>query len=435
MEAFLLAAYLVLAVLALLQGLLLALQTWEHRRYGRSCMANLGRGRPSGHVAVFAPCKGVDVGLEANLRALLRQDYDDYDVTFIVDSADDPACEVIGRVTAAHPEVPSRLVVAHAATDTGQKVHNLRAATADVPPHVKYLAFVDSDAGPRPEWLRTLAWRLSAEGVAAATGYRWFVPTRNTAANYILYSINCGVMALLGRKSHYLIWGGSWGIRREAFDAIGLHAAWEGTLSDDLVASRQLRRARLTVRFEPACVVASPLDCSPREMLAFIRRQYLVGRFYTPVWWAFGLAVASLPNLVWLGSVAALAASIIYGTPPVWLVLGVCAALYLLCVQRGYVRQALLGTYFPERRHALRGAARFDILAGPLAAMVGWVGMLGSLFGKHIHWRGITYRVFPGGKMRVVGRRPESIQYSEQNDQRQPPDVSTIKLPRYRKAG
>ena len=103
------------AVLALLQGLLLALQTSEHRHYGRSRMVHPGRRRPTGHVAVFAPCKGLDVDLEANLHALLRQDYDDYDVTFIVQSADDPACEVIRRVTAAHCEVPSRVVVAHAA--------------------------------------------------------------------------------------------------------------------------------------------------------------------------------------------------------------------------------------------------------------------------------------------------------------------------------
>ena len=76
--------------------------------------------------------------------------------------------------------------------------------------------------------------------------------------------MNCDVMSLLCRSSHYLIWGGSWAIRREVFDAIGLRNAWKGTLSDDLVASRLMRQAGLGVRFEPASVVASPLDVSSK---------------------------------------------------------------------------------------------------------------------------------------------------------------------------
>ncbi|KKK47409.1 hypothetical protein LCGC14_3155500, partial [marine sediment metagenome] len=103
MESFCLVAYLVLAVVTLVQAVIVAVQTWEHRRYARSCMRGLRSHRPHGRAAVFAPCKGVDVDLEENLCALLRQDYDDYEVTFIVESADDPACPVIRRLMAEHP--------------------------------------------------------------------------------------------------------------------------------------------------------------------------------------------------------------------------------------------------------------------------------------------------------------------------------------------
>ena len=91
MDAYWITAYLILAGLVIVESLLLALQTWEHRRYVRSCMRDLARHQPTGRVALFAPCKGLDLDFEANLRALLRQDYDNYEVTFIVESTDDPA--------------------------------------------------------------------------------------------------------------------------------------------------------------------------------------------------------------------------------------------------------------------------------------------------------------------------------------------------------
>ena len=427
MDAYWLIAYLALIGLAVVQSLMLLLQTYEHRRYARSCMRGLERHRPVGRAAVFAPCKGVDVDLEENLRALLRQDYDDYEVTFIVETAEDPATEVIRRVMTEHPRVATRLVIAGRATESGQKVHNLRSGTAELSPGVEYLAFVDSDAGPRPEWLRLLIGQLCETDASAVTGYRWFVPARHSLANHLLYSMNCDLMSLLGRSSHYLVWGGSWGIRRDVFEAIGLHAAWSGTLSDDLVATRQLRRGRLRVRFEPGCVVASPLDYSMRAMFEFVRRQYLVTKFYVPDWWAFALATSTFTSLVWLGSLAVLARSLIYATPPVWIPAGGLAVLYLLGVCRVRLRQQLVGTYFPDRQERLQPAARFDVWANPLAKLAHWLGVLSSIFGRHIAWRGISYRVFPGGRIRIAGREE-----GEQLQQREIPPEEFIP---YRKAG
>jgi len=402
MDSFLLIAYLVLVFLAFVQAFTVGVQTWEHRRYVRSCLRGLTKHRPRGRAAVFAPCKGIDVDLEDNLRALLRQDYDDYEVTFIVESADDPACPTIRRIMAEHPSVATRLIVAGKATSTGQKIHNLRAATADLSPEVSYLAFIDSDAHPRPDWLRIIVSRLSRGTLGAVTGYRWFVPKRSTFVNHLLYSLNSNVMALLGHNSHYLIWGGSWGLRRDVFDSIELHEAWDGALTEDLVAGCQLRQAGLRVRFEPACVVASPMDYSPREMWSFMRRQYLLGRLYTFDWWMLALASTTLGNLGWIVNTIALVMSLAFGSVPLWLPLVVYAMLYYPPIYRGVVRQSLIRTYFPDQERALRSARRFDIVAGPIVGLVNWLGVIGSLFGYRVTWRGISYLVSPTGKVRSV---------------------------------
>jgi cellulose synthase/poly-beta-1,6-N-acetylglucosamine synthase-like glycosyltransferase len=410
MDAFWLTAYLCLSGAVIIYSLLLALLTWEHRRYVRSCLRGLEHHRPTGRVALFAPCKGLDLDIESNLRAILDQDYDDYEVTFIVESTDDPVYPAIRRAIAEHPSVPTQVIIAGRASDSGQKVHNLRVATQYLSPRIKYLAFVDSDACPRPEWLRSLVARLDEPGWGAVTGYRWFVPKRATIANALVYSMNCDVISLLTKSSHSLIWGGSWAIRRDVFEAIELHAAWKGTLSDDLVASRLMRQHRLKVRFEPACVVASPLDQSLWHAMSFIRRQYLVTRFYTLDWWLFSLLAATCSNAIWLGNLGVFMWSLLSGSPSPWIPVAVSAVLYAVTVYRGWLRQDLVLTYFAHREKASRRIRLFDIWANPLVEFAHWLGVAISSVGRHVHWRGIRYHVLPGGKVEQILRLYEPDQ-------------------------
>lgn len=404
MDAYWVTAYLLLAGLVIVQAMLLALQTWEHRRYVRSCMRGVARHQPTGRVALFAPCKGLDLDFEANILALLRQDYDNYEVMFIIENTDDPAYPIIRRVMADHPWVPTRVVVAGRATDSGQKVHNLRVATQHISARVQYLAFVDSDARPRPEWLRALVSRLERPGLGAVTGYRWFTPAKPTVANALVYSMNCDVISLLARSSHHLIWGGSWAIRRDMFEAIGLRAAWKGTLSDDLVASRLMRQLGLEVRFEPACVVASPWDSTLSEAMSFIRRQYLVARLYTFDWWLFSLLAATFTNAIWLGNLGVLIWGLISGSPSPWIPIAVSAVLYLVTVYRGWLRQDLVKTYFPHWQKASRRIRGFDIWVNPLVELAHWIGVASAGVGRYVHWRGIGYHVVPGGQVQSIVR-------------------------------
>jgi ceramide glucosyltransferase len=404
MDAHWLVVYLVLAGLVIVESLLLALQTWEHCRYVRSCMKSIVRHQPEGRVALFAPCKGIDIDLDANLRALLEQDYDDYEVTFIVEGRDDLACPAIRRAMAAHPHVAARLVIAGRATDSGQKVHNLRVATQHISPRVEYLAFVDSDARPRPEWLRMLVSHLDEPGTGAVTGYRWFTPAKASLANALVYSMNCDILSLLTRSSHHLIWGGSWAIRRDVFDKIGLRDAWHGTLSDDLVASRLMRKARLSVRFEPACVAASPLDQTLGQAMSFIRRQYVIARLYTFDWWLFSAVSAMFSNLIWFGNLGVLGFSLLSGTPSPWIPVTVSAILYAVSVYRGSLRQGLVKVYFPHWEKASRRIQWFDIWANPLVELAHWIGVSSAAIGRRILWRGIRYHVLPGGQVQKIVR-------------------------------
>ncbi|MGD0517505.1 MAG: glycosyltransferase [Thermoguttaceae bacterium] len=408
MEAFWWTLYWIGAGVAFVQSLLLVLQTWEHRRYVRSSMRGWDRHQPTGRVLLCAPCKGRDLDLEDNLRSLLEQDYDDYEVSFIVESVDDPACTAIRRAMAAHPWMSARLIVAGRATESGQKVHNLLAATARLSPRIEYVAFVDSDARPRPEWLRMLISRLYRPHIGAMTGYRWFVPERNSAPNKLLYSLNCNVMSLLGRNSHYLLWGGSWAVRREVFEKIGFRSAWKGTIGDDLIARRLLSEAKMQVRFEPACVVASPIDSSFSEAISFVRRQYQLSFYYARDWWAFAVLSTTFNNLVWLGNLGLLAWGFLSRANWAWIPAAVTSLLYLLTVYRGKMRQDLADLYFPHLHRVLRQAKRFDIWFQPVISLIHGIIVWSAGFGRHVSWRGISYRLTGDGKIKGAWRSNDS---------------------------
>ncbi|NLY00275.1 MAG: glycosyltransferase [Rhodopirellula sp.] len=396
--------YLALAGLAVVQSVLVTLQMWEHRRFARNRLREVDTYPVRGPALLVIPCRGMDEGLEENLAALIGQDYGDFRVRFVVESADDPACASIRRAMARRPEVPCELLVAGKADDSGQKVHNLRAATAEIPPEIQFLAFVDSDARLRPHWLRAMVGRLQPADVAVATGYRWFFPSRYSAANLILYSINANYSLLFGPKTPDFVWGGSWAIRRDKFESLDMRQAWKGTLSDDLVATRVVRRGDGHARFEPACLVLSPLDTGWAGMFSFLRRQYIIARYYSPLWWAFALAVVGFAGLFLWGSVGLALWGLAAGSAAWWVPGGMAATLYFMTVGRGFLRAEIARRYFPDVAARLHPVQVFDTWATPLVAAVHCLALASSTVGRHITWRAIQYRIFPGGRIRLIRR-------------------------------
>ncbi|MGH7135550.1 MAG: glycosyltransferase, partial [Pirellulales bacterium] len=377
---------------------------WENFRFASARLRKSWPREYEPRVALFAPCKGLELGLIENLRPLFEQEYANYSLTFIVESADDAVCNALRGLMADYARIDSRLLVAGLATHTGQKVHNLRAATARLADDVEVLAFVDSDAQPRRDWLRRLVARLSHDRVGVATGYRWFRPTRPTAAQALVYGINSRVAASLGPGGHHLIWGGSWAIRRELFDQIDLRGQWEHTLSDDLVASRAVRRAGLSIDFEPACMVTSPLDGGWRQSLEFVRRQYLIARAYAPAWWMLALVGSTLPVITFWGGLAALALGLYRADTWSWLPAVICPGCYATMLVRGYQRWLLGRLYVPEQSPLMKRIAWLDIWTGPLVALVNWLAVVSSLFGNHLRWRGIDYKLGRRGRVVSVHR-------------------------------
>lgn len=402
--AWLQAAYWAISGAAVCIALLLLLQTLEHCRYARSRGRRISRKAPTGLVALFVPCKGNDADLAENLRPMFEQDHPNYELVFIVESIDDEAYAPIQRLIVEHPHRAARIVVAGLASDSGQKVHNLLVATEHLGDEVSILAFADADIRPPHDWLRLLTQQLHR--LAASTGYRRFVPKRPTLANLIVASIDTGVVPIMFPSMHHKVWGGSWAIRRDVFESGGMREAWRGTLSDDLVAANVLARMKQPLALECACILPSPIDVDMHTMLAWVRRQFIIGRFYSPFLWTIVAAGHCFCQLVFWGSAVAALAGWATAASWSWQPATLVGVIYGLQVLRGWLRQAASRIYLPDSQLALRAARWFDIWCGPVASAALCCALVGSAIGRRITWKSNIYEMRYGGQIRKIASVP-----------------------------
>ena len=346
--------------------------------------------------SVVVPCRGVDDGLRENLSALFAQDYPAYELIFVSDSSDDPALEV-ARALAEGVEggggPASRFVVAGRATDSGQKVHNLRAAVREADARCEALVFVDTDARPARRWLRSLVAPIQDAGVGAATGYRWFVPPHLSLASHLRAVWNASIASALGEDgTRNFCWGGSTAVRRETFERLGVAEAWRGAASDDFALTRVLHDAALPIRFVPACLTPSLDRCRARELLEFTTRQLKITRVYAPRLWQIVLYSNLLFTLVFFGGAGLVAARAARGLPFAWPLALLCA-IYALGTTKAALRLRAVALAIPEHRRRVASGAWAHLTLWPLTSVLFLYNALAAAASRRIRWRGITYEL------------------------------------------
>lgn len=352
--------------------------------------------------SVIVPCRGLDQDLGRNLDALCDQHYPSYEIIFVVDSPHDAALEVIERVRAGRGSsapAPTRVVVAGKATESGQKVHNLVAAVGASDVRSEVFVFVDSDARPRRDWLRSLVAALADEKTGAATGYRWFVPSHGSAprrklASHLRAVWNASIASALGENTRAnFCWGGSTAIRRETFAQLDVPQRWRGTLSDDFALTRALQDARLPIRFVPRCLTASHEDCSWRELFEFTTRQLKITRVYAPRLWQIVLGSNLLFVAVFYGGLALALARAGRGLPYA-LPLAFVAAIFVLGSCKALLRLRAVAHAFHDGQEIWRaGTISAHLSLWPLASALFLCNALAAACSRRIDWRGIAYEL------------------------------------------
>jgi cellulose synthase/poly-beta-1,6-N-acetylglucosamine synthase-like glycosyltransferase len=353
------------------------------------------------YVSVIAPCRGLETGFKENIEALFRQQYPEYEIVFVTDRADDPAIDLIREtINESAGAVNAHVVIAGAAMDRGQKVHNLSGAVSEVDPRSEVLVFVDTDARPNADWLRSLVAPLADPRIGAATGYRWFIPNRGGFNSHLRSVWNASIASALGEHvDKNFCWGGSTAIRKTTFTQLGLPDNWRGTVSDDFALTGLLHAANLPIHFVPQCLVPSVGDCGARELLEFTNRQLKITRVYAPHLWRPLLAGSFLFCLVFFGGISLVIARALLGLSyrPALILL---VAIFLLGAAKAFVRFQAVELTLNQRLHGLLA----HLFLWPLASALYLVNALTAACSRRIKWRGITYELKSASEAVIIAR-------------------------------
>lgn len=376
------------------------------RLYTRTRRVEFDAYRPP--AVVIVPFKGIDTDLASGVHGLCTQDYPNYKLLLVVDSAEDPAYAVLAAELARYPGRGEILVAGPAGRHEGQKIHNQLAALdwlarREKQPEDEAWVFADSDAVPGPSWLGDLVGPLSNDGITAVTtGYRWLIPVDGAAPgagaiwSRLASVMNSSVACQLGKDEFNHAWGGSMAVRASVAKKGDLRGRLVGALCDDYQFSRMARDLKLRVYYSPRCLVATPVKMTFAGLMNFAHRQYFLTRVYAPGLFMTGLGLMSLYVAGFGSAVVSLAAAICLRCgshawlwPVGVLLLGLLADQVRATLRAKVVRLAL----GEETLRKLRPVLRLDRFATPIWMTLHWLIIVRSAFGREMTWRGIRYRL------------------------------------------
>ncbi len=342
--------------------------------------------------SIIAPCRGLDEGLRGNLAALFRQNYPRYEIVFVVDDVRDEAVSVIQNLIVENKNATAaKLVVAGKSENESQKVHNLRQAVLEVSDESKAFVFVDSDARPGENWLRSLVAPLKDETIGCATGYRWFISKKANFASELRSVWNASVASALGANTQKnFCWGGSTAIRRDVFERLNVREKWRGTLSDDFAVTRMMKEADLPIYFVPQALTATVENCNFRELLEFTTRQMKITRVYATHLWKASLIGSLVFTIVFWTGIALL---FFVSGVDFWLTLAFVSLIFALGAGKAFLRLKAVKLVLKDYKKELNRQVFSHLILWTLTPPLYFYNSICALFSRKIVWRGIEYEL------------------------------------------
>jgi ceramide glucosyltransferase len=377
------------------------------RRFRRDAVledARLGR-RPEflPAISLFKPLHGDEAGLEANLRTFFEQDYLQHvaraggatvengvsrvELLFCARSKADEGLEIARRVAADYPEITTRFVTSGAPWAANAKVCSL-AAMAKVATHDLW-AISDSDVRVTPDYLRRIVLPFADEQVGCATCLYRGVVTKGglwsqLEAVGMTIEMSSGICADSLIEPIRFALGPTMVTRRGQVEELGGFESMAEYCADDFVLGNRIAKNGHKVVLSGHAIDHMVLQTDFVDSMTHQVRWMKSTRFSRPK----GHFGTSLTFGVPFG-VMAWAGALMLGMP----VLGWGA---LVGSVLGRSLQAwVVGRYVVQERRIWAAMILF-----PLRDLIGAFIWALSYASNRIQWRGETYELVDGGRMR-----------------------------------
>ena len=359
--------------------------------------------------AVILCLRGADPYLRQCLRALLQQNYPQYELKVVVDHQDDPAWNIaidtVQELGATNVEIsPLRNV----RNNCSLKCSSLVQAVSELDDSYKIVALVDSHSVVHPNWLRELVNPLTHPKVGATSGSCWYLPRGKYWWSLVPYIAN--VSLVIQKYLFGMPWGGSLAIKTEVIHQTGLLNKWSLALCEDIMIGSVLRKHKLRVKFVPTLFMVNREESDLPSLKGQIQRQLICSRLYHPQPSAIiGDTISSIliPTLVlmcllwelfasqWDNFALLLGCYISYTVGLLWL---------MLILEHG-VQQITRDRHQPIA--AISFPTIFKLLIGiPLTQWIYGLGLLSTLGMSTVQWRGVSYRIFGPWNIRLEEYKP-----------------------------
>lgn len=346
---------------------------------------------------MIVPLTGDAPGMRNALSSLLDQDYPGLKLVFVTKDEADPGTNLIRELIKDRPR--ARHVLAGPSQRCGQKNHNLLAAVREVGDSAEVLVFCDSTHIAHPSLVRDLLRPMVRDGVKLTSGFHRVMPQDlRTGTLGMVLSVQLVHMlqsfAWLNQP-----WGGAMAVKREVFEEHGVAEVWSTNIVDDFSMGPHLVKKGIRCLGIARACMATPLSGGTmRKWSDWWMRQIYYLKFCMPLVWA---AVAGLYALFLLPVIAPPLALV--GWALSWwgwpVVAGVGLYMALLAALALWSR-ALVPMPIP-----LWPWLRTSFIYYPVSA----VSYTRTWLSNIMSWRGISYRVGWGGRVReIIVRQTES---------------------------
>jgi ceramide glucosyltransferase len=339
-------------------------------------------------VTLLKPLCGMEPNLEVHLETFFRQQYPSFEIIFGARRDDDPALEVVRRISRKYPSVPVKIVT------TGEPRHPNAKVCSLVQMYARaahdYLIISDSDVKVTLNYIAEVVRPLLKPENGLVTCLYRGVPTGGfwsqlEALGMSVEMTSGAIVANLIEGMKFAL-GPTMAVRRDALDAVGGFEPLADYCADDYVLGREVadsgRKVVMSHHVIDHVVINRRYDCSMRHQIRWMKST----RFSRRAGHAGTVLTFALP----FGVLALISAGALHH----WtLGIGLFAAAYLNRV----VMAVVAGWGVVRDPQALRLAWLY-----PLRALMGFVFWCASYAGREIEWRGDWYRLEPGGRMTLV---------------------------------
>lgn len=332
-------------------------------------------------ISILKPLAGLDLDLESNLRTFFEQDYANFEILFAARNESDVALQVVTKLQAEHPSIPSKVLITGEPPYPNAKVFSLE-RMLDAAAH-DLVVMSDSDIRVNPYLLRTVAGEFQDWQLGVSTCPYRAVPGRSFWSRLEAIGMNTDFWgsALVARMLEGMRFavGPTIAARRSVMRSIGGMPRLKDYLAEDFVIGKFAAEAGHGVILSSYVIEHHIGSATFAENIEHRLRWTRSTRRSRPAGYIGQLFTMPLP-------IALLACA---AWPPWW-----AAVMSVALVVR-------FAAAYAVSARVLKATINWPLL--PIEDLMGFCFWLAGFFGNTISWRGRRYQLFADGRFERVG--------------------------------